>query len=162
MLFTKIFTKYPLALCSKCCISETATSICMRDTPLESLLNGQIGNKFISPRGAISTWWARPTAIAEYLVHFNSALLVNRELVVYSPCLNSKRGQSHSRQIVLGLIKIGLNGAVASKSSVLAMDVNFGIVLKPWPLPTTSWSIYTKWTKAANWKCIIADITCSI
>jgi len=34
----------PLAeeLCSKRCISETAVSICMFDTPLDSLLNGLI------------------------------------------------------------------------------------------------------------------------
>jgi len=44
-----------MALCSKHCISETAALICMCDTPLESLLNGLILDKFNSRRGAIST-----------------------------------------------------------------------------------------------------------
>jgi len=33
--------------CSKHCNSETAASICMCDTPLESSLNGPIGGMFI-------------------------------------------------------------------------------------------------------------------
>jgi len=37
---------FTIALCSKCCISKTAASIGMFDTPLESLLNGPIGGKF--------------------------------------------------------------------------------------------------------------------
>jgi len=56
------------ALCSKRCISETAASMCMCDTPLESLLNGRIGGKFISCIDIISTRRARPTAIAVHLV----------------------------------------------------------------------------------------------
>jgi len=57
-----------MALCSKSCMSEMAAMICMCDTPLESLLNSLIGDKFISRRSLISTWWVQPTAISVPLV----------------------------------------------------------------------------------------------
>jgi len=49
LLFTTISVHtFAEALCSKRCISEMAALICVRDAPLESLLNGLIGCKFIS------------------------------------------------------------------------------------------------------------------
>jgi len=57
-----------MALCSKRCISETAASMCMCDTPLEGLLNGVIRGAFILRRGPISTRRARPTGIVVPLV----------------------------------------------------------------------------------------------
>jgi len=60
------------AQCSKRCISKTAALIYVCDIPLESLLSGLIGGKFISRRGAISTRRARPTASVVLFVNLLS------------------------------------------------------------------------------------------
>jgi len=59
---------HTMALCFKCCLSETGATICMFDKQLESLLNRLIRGKFISHRGAISAGLACRTAIAVPLV----------------------------------------------------------------------------------------------
>jgi len=61
-------TTFSMELCSKHCISESDVLIGMCYTLLQSLLNGTIGGKFISRRGAISTRRERPTAITVPLV----------------------------------------------------------------------------------------------
>jgi len=90
-----------MALCSNCCISETATSICIVWYTFGKLIKRSNWRQVFSRKGAMSTRRARPTAIAVPLVYYtvndgisftpvSMVFFVRRKLTVLPQCTTKR------------------------------------------------------------------------